>query len=357
MSNSGRERASLTGGDNKEGQSASQFNLEGAPATETPEQEGLRTESQETVRSQMGTDRNPRGRLKDDDIESKTGNYILSFGYAGSGKTTFQSFLAYYVNHSPKFRSRLRLDPDQSQQGWDPQVIYNDWLKSWTEGRFPESTGVLEEHIGELSFQVNPKKGVKTPLEFSFLEVSGELVRRVIAEREADPNLVETLRLYLANDKLNVILTLVVDPENDTKRENDLLFQNLFNYLEVNFPELIQRASLAILISKPEIALKNLKYERPSARHYADFRGEVCEEYVEVFLPATYNQFDDWPNSEKASIMALHLGDFEGVGRDAVMRKFDFRDISQIFSWMYTQFTAEKLGLKWWQKALNWIRE
>jgi hypothetical protein len=280
----------------------------------------------------------------------------MSFGYAGAGKTTFQSFLAYYVNHSSEFRSRLVLDPESSLQGWEPQAIYNDWLRLWWQGDFPKPTLTNDSDIRELTFEVNPKKGVKTPATFSFLEVSGEQLRKVIADNQEDPNLTETIRRYFENPSIRMTLVLLVDPEHDQDGANDLLFQNLFTFLEVNYPGFAARSSLALLISKPETALAMLKNAQPGLRHHAELRGDLCEDYIETFLPGTYNIFDSWPSPERTAIMTLHLGEVEGEGDHARLVSPDYKDISSIFNWLYHDITRERLGPKWWQRIYEWIR-
>lgn len=302
-------------------------------------------------------DRPVRGRLRDDDIESKSGNYLVTFGYPGAGKTTFQSFLAYYVNHSSEFRSRLVVSPEDSVQGWEPQAIYNEWLKLWRQGIFPRRNEIQDHDIRELSFEVNPKKGVRTPLKFSFLEVSGELMRTVIADEREDPNLTETIRRYFENSSIRMTLVLMIDPDHDQAGENDLLFQNLFTFLEVNYPGFADRSSLALLISKPERALSMLKNARPGLKHHASLHGELCEDYIEAFLPATYNIFDAWPSTERTSIMTLHLGEMEGSEGDPRLVSPDYKDISSIFEWFYYDFTRERLGPKWWQRVFEWIKQ
>lgn len=366
MSDLIRRRKQLTG---KEGADAKSAPVDtpdnGIPSVETSgdkfadpsadESNSKVSQSSSGPLSQDPLNRPVRGRLRDDDIEAKSGNYLMSFGYAGAGKTTFQSFLAYYVNHSPEFRSRLIVDPESSVQGWEPQAIYNDWLKLWTQGDFPKPTDVDDSAIRELTFEVNPKKGVKTPAKFSFLEVSGELLRQVIAHEE-DPNLTETIRRYFENPSIRMTLVLLVDPEHDQDGANDLLFQNLFTFLEVNYPGFAARSSLALLISKPEQALTMLKNAQPGLRHHAELRGDLCEDYIETFLPGTYNIFDSWPNPERTAIMTLHLGEVEGEGDHARLVSPDYKDISSIFNWLYHDITRERLGPKWWQRIYEWIR-
>lgn len=305
-------------------------------------------------------DQNPaprRGRLGDDEIEAKSGDYLLSFGHPGSGKTTFQSFLSYYITHVGPFNARPLLDPEDTALGWEPMATYNDWIKLWRDGRFPPSNPMDDSDIRELTFEVTPREGVKTPLTFSFLEVSGELLREVMAERDRDPALTSTVLRYLANEKIGVILCLIVDPDHDEGRENDLLFQNLFTFLDVNLPGFRDRASLALLISKPETGLDMLKEAKPGFRHYAELRGDLCEDYIETFLPATYSILESWPNKKRVQIMTLHLGEVVEAAGGPQIRKRDYKDIEKIFGWIYTEFTGERLGPKWWQKALQWIKD
>jgi len=301
-------------------------------------------------------------RLRDDDLEQRSGHYILSYGLPGAGKTAFQSFLSYYLNHAGPFSTTLRFDPETSAQGWEPQALVNQWTRDWSAGRFPERTSAAEDDIRELCFRVVPRSGARAPLEFGFLEVGGELMRRVIVDTNLEPSLSQTLRSYLANPAIDLMLLLIVDPEQG--RENDLLFDNLLTHLAVIVPDLRSRARLGVLISKPQLALRQLRETNQGLAHYPVLRGELCEDYLREFTPRTFQLFEDWPNPGRTAVMALHLGESatldppDGHAAAGAIRitRPDYADIERITGWIYRQFTGETLGPTRLQRWLHWLR-
>lgn len=302
-----------------------------------------------------GAQGGPAGRLRDDPIEEKVGNYLLTFGFSGSGKTILQSFLAYYLTHVGPFDAQVLVDPEASHQGWAPMALYNAWMRRWRNGEMPRRTDTKDEDIRELSFAITPKVGVKTPVTFSFLEISGELMKTVIAEQHDDPRISKTLGRYFENPNISIILCLVIDPE--MGHENDLLFQNLISFLETNWPDYQNRMGLSVLISKPELSLSALKAFDSRFKHYSELRGDVCEHFVKTFAPRTYKILDAWPDQKRVQIMSLYLGESEGHDARRGVERPDYRDIEAIFSWLYFQFTGSTLGRRWWQKAWDWLRE
>lgn len=307
--------------------------------------------------SEIGERNSRRGSLRDDTIEDKHGNYILSFGRPYSGKTTFQSFLLYYLTHATGFKSNLLISPEDTATGWDAQRIYNAWMDNWQRGEFPMRTDAREESIRELTLSVTPKTGNQTNLTFSFLEVSGELMEKILPTDEDDPVLPKTLVRYLENSKIKFAILLFINPE--TAQKDDQLFDNLFTYLDINFPELRNQMSLGIVISKPEKSLEIFKKNWPGFSHHASLKGDVCEDYLERMTPRLFQTLNSWDRQENTQIMSMSLGDVEfnhTDGSTLLVRK-DFNDIQKTFAWLYKQFSGEALGLRWWEKLVKWLRE
>jgi hypothetical protein len=296
-----------------------------------------------------------RGLLRDDDIESKTGNYILSFGFPGSGKTTFQSFLIYYLTHIGPFNANPVVLPEESALGWEPMAKYNEWIKLWNKGELPPPNPTNEDDISELLLDVDPKIGRRPKLKFGILEASGELMSRIMADRSNDPKLAPTLEKYVNNPGIKMTLLLLVDP--DSYDDNDLLFQNLFSFLDANVEDYRSRLSLGILVPKPAKALTLLKEAKPGYSHHSEFRGDLLDAFVEHFAPRTYKILDNWPNQSRVSVMTLHLGEMEEHAGGKRIRRADYHDIERIFEWLYRQFTGEPLEPRWWQKAFRWLQQ
>ncbi|MBK1733911.1 hypothetical protein CKO15_01170 [Halorhodospira abdelmalekii] len=284
----------------------------------------------------------------------QTENYLLSFGFPGSGKTTFQSFLVYYLTHIGPFDAHPRIAPLGSPQGWDPMVTFNEWIRLWHQGKFPPANPVDESDIRELAFDIKPLQGRELPLELSLIEVSGEFMARVIAERDHDPDLVEAVAALFDNDQINLVLMFILDPDHGD--ENDVLFQNLVTFLDVYFPEARHRMSLGIMISKPESSLQRLQARHPEYGHHTELRGQLCEDYVRLMAPRTHRILDSWPKPQQVQLMTLHLGELGSQDGEPRVHRVDYTDIEAIFGWLYTRFTGARLGPGLLQQLIDWLR-
>jgi hypothetical protein len=295
-----------------------------------------------------------RSRLFSDDISQKSGNYIFTFGFPGSGKTTFHSFLTRYIMEEGPFKTEFLNKLGDGESDYDINRMVTTWKNEWREGRFPEPTPVGDDQIRELSFEVTPFQGVRTPLQFTFLEVSGEMLQAVLPTENQDPSLSRILRGLLENSNINLSLMLILNPD---VHNNDELFLNFLSYMDNNLEfDIRARASLGILISKPRDALRTLKELRSGYDSVAELRGEYCEDFVEQFAKSTYRIWYDWPNPKKKMIGRLHLGEIEFDGEKYRLTNPDYASIGQIFGWVYHQFTGRKLGPTPLQRMLRWIK-
>lgn len=255
------------------------------------------------------------------------------------------------------FNTEVSVPTNATGQDWDGIRVINLWRKQWIEGRFPEATPTGEEDIREINCRVEPLEGERTPLNFGFLEVSGELQRSVMPGETRNPNLIRTLRGYLENENLKMVLMLLMSPEVE---ENDVLFSNFITFLDVNFPGARERMSLGVIISKPEDSLERLKLfggATTDVSFGAELRGARVEDYVETFAPSTYRIWDQWPSENRKMLASLHLGEIINEGTERRLTAPEFEDISRIFAWLYTQFTGRKLGPRFFERLLRWIKQ
>ncbi len=292
--------------------------------------------------------------LLSEDIGAKTGNYILSFGFPGSGKTTLHSFLLRYLMTAGPYKTEPMQRRSSSGVDYEVNRIVTEWMGQWQGGRFPEATATGEHEIRELAFEVQPLKGVRMPLEFSILEISGEMMQTVIPRKNQNPNLSRIIRELVGNHRIRLIILLIVHPE---VHENDVLFTNFMTYLDANLGfDIRSRARLGIVISDPVKALDYLKRYKPDYQHLAELRGDHVEEFVQHFAPSTYRIYREWPNPRHKMITRLYIGQVDEWDGGVRLVRPDYTSISKIFDWIYFQFNGRYPGMTRLQRMMSWIR-
>ncbi|WP_147127188.1 hypothetical protein [Shimia ponticola] len=279
-----------------------------------------------------------------EDARSRSGNYVIPFGLPGSGKTTLLASLFKYIDESPNLQNEIIIPERRKVPNYAGQAMLNQWQKVFNSGRFLGATPVGADAIRELTYEVVPLKGQKTKLNFSVVEVSGEDLVRVVAREGSNPRLPDALEALFKNSRVRPTIILVVHPN---KLENDLLFHNLFTWLNRNVKDRIKTFSLAVVIANPSLALHRLHQRRTDTVGLDVLTGGLTKIYLQEFAPKTFAIYNSW-RKEKRAITPLHVGDIRAFeeGEKTVERivRFDKRNSSQIFSWIYRQFTGKRLG-------------
>ena len=292
--------------------------------------------------------------LLDDDISGRIGNYIVSFGFPGSGKTTLHSFLLRYLMQVGPYKTEPINVKGASGVDFETSRILTEWMGQWQQGRFPKANPVGEDQIREMTFAVQPIRGVRTPLDFSILELSGEMMQSVIPKDGRNPNISQVLRNFFNNKKIRVVLLLLVHPKH---HHNDQLFANLMHYLDTNLDfNIREHASLGIVISDPAAALKYLQAHRTGYEALAELRGEHCVEFLKAFAPTTFRIYHEWPKPKNRMITRLYIGNVEERDGENRLVRQDYTSIAKIFEWTYLQFVGRKPGPTRWQRFWLWIR-
>ena len=266
----------------------------------------------------------PRQTLTPEEIKDKvSGNFLFSFGFAGSGKTTLNWMMMNYLMNEGPFLAEIRVPDSSSGSKWGGRQLINSWKTQWIEGRFPEANQTGEEGIREVSLDAKTTKGKKLKVEFSFLEVSGELLKKVMPEPEREPELSPLLRAYFENPRLKFVVMLMLSPDverNPDVEKNDQLFSSFVSYLKHEFPEVCDRMSLGVIVTNPVESLRRLqKFGSSDGRHdYLKFDEEALRAYVNRFCGETYQIWENWQPPKKTLLSPLHLGEIETMeGRAA----------------------------------------
>lgn len=291
-------------------------------------------------------------------IDARAGSYILSFGFPGAGKSTFQSHLVRWIAKGGRFDWEIA----ENDSNGASRIAFNNWIRAWGKGEFPRPTAKGVDKVVEMRVSATPKEGKKKKLVFNFLEISGEDLKEVMPSPRRPSWMMEPLREYLGNPKINFILVLIVDPT-QLPAENEVLFTTLLDYLNANFPTLKDRMSLLMILSMPELALDKMKKEGdarsrdalhdfPGLQYVEQMQTEHCDYYFEKYVPMTYARVTGWGG--RWATAKLRIGTpvdtVDGTLVDKVdvkareYRDVEFYDVEKIFSWIFTTFSGQKLG-------------
>ena len=295
----------------------------------------------------------PLAELSIDEIgELESGNCLLSFGYPGSGKSTFQWMMMNYLMNEGPFFAKIHVPARANGPSWEGRRIINLWKSQWAEGRFPDPTPAREGDIREVSVSARTTKGRSLRIDFSFLEASGELLRQVVPGSGKVPHLTPLLRAYFDNPRLKFIVMFMLNPDVE---ENDQLFASFITYLENNFLGLRDRMSLGVIVTKPEESLRRLQTfgAADGARNFPQLDNETLLTYVNRFCGETYQIWDNWPEPKKTLLSALYLGEVEMMEGEPRLVVPDFHHIEEIFFWIFEQFTGQRPGPTLWQRVLG----
>lgn len=293
--------------------------------------------------------------LRHEKLQERSGNYVLTIGFPSAGKTVLQSWLTRYIMTQGPFRSELDNVGDSSTSAdFDMNRVVNTWMDQWSDGRFPEPTPVGEDEIREIKLKVTPLYGVKSPLEFGFLEISGEMMQSVIPGETENPSLSRVLLEFLRNSNIKLVIVMLIDPASD---DNDRLFFNLMNFLDANLSYNIRdKASLALVASKPDVALDRLRAHNRKYAAHADLTGEVLEDYISFAVPSMYKEYYDWPKKRKV-LSRFHIGDVEMDEQGPKVAYPSYVSAENLFGWIYLQFKGHRLGYGPMGRFWRWIRQ
>jgi len=278
-------------------------------------------------------------------IEERTGNYLISVGLPGSGKTVLQSFTTY----SMSVAGNLSVKPDniENQKGeinHQAQHLRTLWLDDWKRGQFPKGTPLRENEIREIRLNVENLENRSQNFNFSFLEIAGENFKDVVPEGSV-PILYDRIKRFLTNTKikLNIAFILKTD-EKLGEPTNDALFTNFIDFIEANLKlDLTQKVGLILVVPNPKLVFGQEDWARMRSNRSADrkFYKERLRQYIYDNFPATYTIYDRW-NSKKRAITIFHIGD----EIDGLLQNKDYKDARSFINLNYNFFTSKNLEPK-----------
>lgn len=292
-------------------------------------------------------------------IEKATGNYLLTLGYPGSGKTVLQSFIYYYIATNGAYSGSLEKYRKGAQPSHLTQTLLNKWVRDWSDRKLPESTRESVDAIREIRLRLTPQINTSKSFNFSFVEVSGELIKSVVPTEVQAGSIVETMHSFLTAPKSNKIIVYVFDHNEDSN--NDELFSSLIHYLENAMPGKLDRSySLMIVVPNPNLILQRMSSDERFGRKYSNINEltpEALRHYLRVKAPQLVTTFRYWKKS-KRGIYKFHIGEVsENTTGVQNLESFDFKDSGRIIDFCYQQFQGKKLREGWFTRLAKVVRD
>ncbi len=278
-------------------------------------------------------------------IGERTGNYLISVGLPGSGKTVLQSFTTYSMSVAGNLSAKPDIAEENEGINHQAQQLRTSWLDEWKVGQFPKGTPLRENEIREIRLKIENLQNNSQSFNFSFLEIAGENFKDVVPTAISAPMLFNRINAFLTNEKirLNIAFILKAD-ERLGEATNDALFTNFIEFIEVQLKlDLTQKVGLILVVPNPKLVFGESDWQRMRSNQSSDrkFYNKRVKDYIYKNFPATYTIFDRW-NTKKRAITIFHIGD-ETEGR---LKNENFRDARSFINLNYSFFTGKNLEPK-----------
>ena len=316
--------------------------------------------------------------FSEDLAEQAKGNFLITVGFPGSGKSTFHSHLYRMCE------STHRVDPLHAT-GKRPGTVdpvmesrINAWRRRFHSNVQVESTDSGDANIFEVALRVFPKTRRKKPLDLRIIEVSGEDLRK-LDNSTTGSNVAQmppALGRMLHDDKMEarkVIMAIMVDPTPDAMRVEHLM-DGLLSYMSVHGKKRLKQTKFCLIVPKPAQMIEALveyrdQYpekwaklpKKPSLERYKtdkDIDGKLTSFYLTVLKGTLIKRLKTLATEGTIMRTQFYLGEIEqqfydedGVEKsEEVLVTPNWRDATTVFTFLYESFNGIKLKPSLWDR-------
>jgi hypothetical protein len=290
-------------------------------------------------------------------IDLMGGNYIITIGQAQSGKTTFQMSLIRYLLEGGGACDVSALPVRGAKL--NSHALLNLYRDLWAKKRFMDSTDPGRPR--EYAFTVTPESHspfVKT-VQFGFFEASGEDFEDQIKFHKDRPPLFTEVTNALQTPRVRPAIILLadgaeLDDHHDDRYPDDRFFIDFLTSVKDDmrpreFGDLTRRASIMIIVSKPDDAAELLATR--NRKKTPDMRiatGTAAVQLVKTFLPDTLRHIQvHWGRDPWMARLTLGtLGsayDEEHEQHVPTLEEPHFEHIAQIYDKIYRHFAGPSI--------------
>jgi hypothetical protein len=259
------------------------------------------------------------------DIPNKDSNFVFFFGNVESGKSVILSSILYYLRAKAGVLKPSVSVPNSKEA----QVLLSDFFENISKGILPNRTTRDQVTRLDLVFEPNNRSKKVPPINFTFLETSGENHRDI----NRGGSYHSSIDYYLnANIPLNFIIVTSYDKAH--------LEDNLINQF---LDELIRKGKN---LKNINIILVISKWDKSGHSKVAS--EEELENYISQRLPMTNNSI----NSNELSKTFFTIGKIEKNGLDERITVLDLAPAGVLANWLYESITGYPLDYEgtFWER-------
>lgn len=261
-------------------------------------------------------------------LQDRNSTFVFMFGRQQAGKTVILSSLAYHLGTD----ENGLLETRRRQDNLKGAAYLKQLSESVRRGQFMNRTAVGS--LYELDLTYTPNKP-EIPMNFTFLEMSGEDLTKVELSETSAGNLPSDIEVYLKCPNLNVVFMLVV-PYEDAE-EHDYLVIDFLDYLKERKPD-FDYSKLLLLISK---------WDR-----YEGLRKDEVDMFVKEQMPRTYSRL----KAKKATLARYSVGEVSDDNQQIL--ELNTERPAVVKKWLYQASTGQKIkdeSTSFWNKIKQWV--
>lgn len=221
--------------------------------------------SEETTPSSNPTLRKARY----ESLQDRDTNFIFLFGDPGSGKTAITSALCYHMSTD---ESGGDVSLNRKSSNLDGKLLLRDILERTRRGEFMERT--VLGNVFEIDLVFEPHRP-KIPLNFTFLDMSGEDLKMIAAGRnEQEGKFDNNIEEYLNCPRLRILFILVIPVQESlrigsSETDEDFIYrkQNHFVYQDYLARTFVEHVKSKKYHTNPNILLLVSKWDEYEGKH------------------------------------------------------------------------------------------
>lgn len=256
-------------------------------------------------------------------IQKRNTNFVFIFGGSGRGKTVVSSSILNYLSRE-QANGDLRPIGSSADKPNGGHALLRVLRRTFSQQRFPDRTVLLNGEPIYIDICFTPKnRRDSIPLNLTFLEMPGDVLKRVDVPSGARGELPESINVYLKAKPKNIAFILLTEP--NFAADDDQLMTSFIEYIQEENRE-FEQSKFLLLISKWDT------YDE----------GQNVIEFARTNMPLTYGKI----NSNNHSISNFTIGEVKFADESAYIAEYQPETTIKVIDWIWKEFTGKPLQQK-----------